>query len=301
MLWAQFPTDPLDRLEWERRASDIGAYRELYSYDHPTEPIGPEPTGDSPEKRAAWHAAFASMRPVDGIDLRSLPDGALLHRRGTYETETAWAPRHVGRELQQIRASADEASLAAIRSEAEERVARERGQEERAGRHAVLARSYLAMEATYRHRESELEQTMELRREWERATEAARRHALAADSELRRRHPEQRLEPLRSAEPAVTDQERAQLALTPGEFEYETPEWITRLAEERRAVREKLDERKGVRVPSEDPDREDEGEAWPAWAERDRDAVLQPPKPEMQPAAKVAERAEAESDPQAAS
>jgi len=89
----------------------------------------------------------------------------------------------------------------------------------------------------------------------------------------------------------VTDQERDQLALAPGAESYETPEWITRLAGERRAVRERLDERKGVRVPSQDPAYEDQGEAWPAWADRDRDAILQPPKPQMQPAPAVAERA----------
>ncbi len=160
MLSARYPIDPLDRLEWQRRAADIGAYRELYSYDHPTEPIGPEPTGDSPEKRAAWHAAFAALGPVEGVDLRGLPDGSLLHMRGTYAAETAWAPRHVGRELQRIRTSADDASLAAIRARAEERVARERGQDERAGRHGVLARSFAAMEAFYRAQESELDQTM---------------------------------------------------------------------------------------------------------------------------------------------
>ena len=37
------PDHPLDRLDWQRRASAIGAYRELYGYGHPTEPIGPEP------------------------------------------------------------------------------------------------------------------------------------------------------------------------------------------------------------------------------------------------------------------
>ena len=88
----------------------------------------------------------------------------------------------------------------------------------------------------------------------------------------------------------VTDEEREQLVLAPGAESYQTPEWITRLAAERRAVRERLDERRGVRVPSEDPDYEDEGEAWPAWAERDRDAILQPPKPEMRPAPAVLER-----------
>ena len=91
----------------------------------------------------------------------------------------------------------------------------------------------------------------------------------------------------------MTDQERELLALTPGPESYEPPEWITRLAAERRAVRERLDERKAVRIPSPDPDYEDEGEAWPAWTDRDRDAILQPPKPQMQPAPEVAERAAA--------
>ena len=173
--------------------------------------------------------------------------------RGTYETETAWAPRHVGRELQRIRISADDADLAVIRAQAEERVARERGHEEVATRHGVLARSYAAMESFYREQESELEQTMEVRRAWERATEPARRLAIAADSELRRRHPGQRFEPLRSAEPMVTDEQREQLVLSQGAVSYRTPEWITQLAAERRAVRERLDERRAVRVPSAEP------------------------------------------------
>jgi hypothetical protein len=121
------PDVPLDRLEWQRKAAAIGAYRELYGYQHATDPIGPEPTGDSPEKRAAWHAAFAALGSVDGVDVRDLPDGSLLLMRATYETETAWAPRHVGRELEQIRMSADDASLGAIRALAEERIARQRG------------------------------------------------------------------------------------------------------------------------------------------------------------------------------
>jgi hypothetical protein len=285
------PDDPLDRLEWQRRAAEVGAYRELYGYEHPDEPIGPEPAGDSPEKRAAWPSAFAALGPVDGVDLRGLPDGSLLHLRRTYETETAWAPRHVGRELERIRASADDASLAVIRARAEDRVARQRGQDEIAARHGVLAGSYAAMEAFYRKQESELELTMQTRREWERATEQPRRMAVAADAELRRRHPGQRFEPLRPAEPLVSEEEREQLVLAPGAESYQTPEWITRLAAERTAVRERLDERKGVRIPSADPDYEDQGEAWPSWKERDRDAILQPPKPEMRPAPALLERA----------
>lgn len=290
------PDDPLDRLEWERRAADVGAYRELYNYDHPTEPIGPEPTGDSPEKRAAWHGAFASMRPVDGFDLRSLPDGSLLHVRDSYETETAWAPRHVGRDLRQVRGGAETASLEAIRAQAEQEIAQQRGQHDRALRHGHLARSYQAMETAYQAQEAELAEQMEARREWEQVTRDSRRQALAADAEYRRRHPDHQLEPLRSAEPAVTEADHSLLELIPGAETYETPEWITRLAEERRAVREKLDERKGVRVPAEDPDYEDLGEAWPAWRERQRDAILQPPKPEMRPAPEVVRAAQTQTE-----
>ncbi len=284
------PDDPLDRLEWQCRAADVGAYRELYGYDHPADPIGPEPAGDSPDKRAAWHTAFAALGPVDGVDVRSLPDGSLLHMRATYETETAWAPRHVGRELRQTRVAADDAGLGVIRAQAEERVARQRGDLEVAGRHGALARSYAAMEAFYREQETELEQTMEARHDWERATEGSRRIAVAADSELRHRHPGQRFEPLRSAEPVVTEEEREQLLAVPDIASYQAPEWISRLANERRAVRERLDERRGVRIPSEDPDFEDEGEAWPTWHHRDSGAILHPPKPEMRPAPAIAER-----------
>jgi hypothetical protein len=284
------PDDPLGRLEWQRRAAEIGAYRELYGFEHPREAIGPEPTADSPEKRAAWHSAFAALGPMDGVDVRGLPDGSLIHMRATYQTETDWAPKHVGRELQRIRISAADASLAFIRPRAEERIALQRGQAEVAGRHGTLARSYAAMEAFYREHETELEQTMAVRREWEQATEASRRLAVAADAELRRRHPGQRFEPLRSAEPVVTDEDRSQLELDLGTERYRAPEWITRLAAERRAVRKRIDERKGMRIPNQDPDYQDEGEAWPAWPVPERDAILQPPKPEMRPAAGVLER-----------
>ena len=54
------------------------------------------------------------------------------------------------------------------------------------------------------------------RADWEAATRAQRHLAVAADAELRRRHPEQRFTPLRSAEPpAATDARRAELTVTP--------------------------------------------------------------------------------------
>jgi hypothetical protein len=44
-------------------------------------------------------------------------------------------------------------------------------------------------------------------------------------------------------------------------------------------------------VPSEDPDFEDLGPAFPSWNPPAKDAILQPPKPQIQPAAKILELA----------
>ena len=46
-------------------------------------------------------------------------------------------------------------------------------------------------------------------------------------------------------------------------------------------------------VPAEDPDYGYEGEAWPSHQRADRDAVLQPPDPELRPSPKVIENAQA--------
>ena len=96
------PAYPLDRLDWQRRAASIGAWRELSGHQHPADPIGPEPVAAVPDLRAAWHEAFAALRPTDGPDVRGMPDGLLCHLRDTYPTETAWAPPYVGDELRQV-------------------------------------------------------------------------------------------------------------------------------------------------------------------------------------------------------
>ena len=89
------PAHPLDRLDWQRRASSLGAWRELSGHDHPGDPIGPEPVAAAPDLRAAWHEALAALGPADGPDVRGMPDGTLLHLRDTYPLETAWAPQYV--------------------------------------------------------------------------------------------------------------------------------------------------------------------------------------------------------------
>ena len=139
-----------------------------------------------------------------------MPDGQLWLLPDTYAAATAWAPRHVGKELRLSRLGGFDAALGAIRAEAEADAAR-KADDDRAARHEHLAASYRALRDHYQQQEQSLAQAMADRREWEQATAHSRRLAIAVDAELRRRHPHQKIEPLRSAEPApVIDTERQQ-------------------------------------------------------------------------------------------
>ena len=296
------PADPDARRRWETKASAIGAYRETYGYDHPEDPIGPEPTSDAPDQRAAWHEAFTALGPADGPDVRAMPDGRLWLIRDTYTAETAWAPRHVGKELRLARLGAANADRDAIRAAAEADAARKADDHDRAARHDVLAASYRAMSDHYRQQETTFATTMDDRLKWEHATEQSRHLAVAADAELRRRHPDQRIEPLRSGEPAaISDTDRAELILTPDKKIAEMAAWISELATKRQSFREKLEELQGFKLPSEDPDWDDLGHAFPSWNPPGRDAILQPPKPQITPSAKILQLAgERDTEPEAA-
>ena len=286
------PEHPLDRLDWQRRASCIGAWRELSGHDHPTKPIGPEPAGAAPDTRAAWHEAFAALAPVEGPDVRGLPDGTLLHLRDTYPIETAWAPQWVGDELRQVRAGAWRARLAGLRAAADAHAADKNGHHDQADRKYELAASYQALHDAYRQRETIFAATMADRTAWEHATRAQCHLAVAADAELRRRHPGQPFPPLRSAEPEpATQAQRDDLTLTPGQPATETSQWIKDLAARHHTFAEQLADRQSQRIPSEDPDYDDLGLAFPAWTGPGTDAILQPAKPEIQPSPQILQRA----------
>jgi hypothetical protein len=296
------PEHPLDRRDWQKRAASIGAWRELSGYQHPTEAIGPEPAAAAPDLRAAWHEALAALGPADGPDVRGLPDGRLLHLRGTYPIETAWAPRYVGDELHQVRAAAWNANLAGLRASAEAEAAARRGEHEAAARQQQLGDSYQALHQAYRHRESVFAAVMADRADWDAATRAQRHLAVAADAELRRRHPGQHYPPLRSAEPQpATQAQRADLTLTPGQPIPDTGQWIKDLAATHHTFAGTLAERQSMTVPSEDPDYEHLGQAFPPWLGPARDAILQPPRPEITPSPQVLQRAtDRDADPEAA-
>jgi hypothetical protein len=285
------PVDPAARLDWRHKAASIGAYRELSGYDRPDDPIGPEPAG-TPDHRAAWHEALAALGSADGPDVRGMPDGRLLHLRDTYPIETAWTPPWVGDELRQSRTAAHDAHLAALRAAAEATAARNRGDHEQAARQQALAASYQAMGDIYRDHETVFAATMTDRADWERATRHQRQLAVAADTELRRRHPDQPWLPLRSAEPELTRAAQpGDPARTPEEDREQAARQISDLAAQHREFADKLAQRQSLEIPAEDPDYENHGPAFPAWRGPYPDAILQPPRPEIQPSPRILERA----------
>jgi AAA domain/TrwC relaxase len=282
------PTDPADRRQWEHRASAVAAYREMYGYDHPSDPIGPEPSRETSDKRAAWHQAFAALSPPGTADIRTMPDGQLWLIRDTYAAETAWAPRHVGKELRLSRLGAFDAALGAVRTDAEAAAARKASDPTRAERHETLASSYRALRDLYQQREHTLAQAMADRQEWEHATEKSRHLAIASDAELRRRYPNRKIDSLRSAEqePASgNDGELRHLALGGKLAE---PSTLTRdLAAQHQAFRARMGERHGLMASGEDLIWRDLGEpSPPEWAQR-WDSILQPPKPQITPSTAI--------------
>ena len=296
----ELPEDPVRRADWEDRAARLGAYRELYGYSAPADAIGPEPGKTSPEARADWHAALEALGHIDGIDLRGCSDAQLRLRRGTYAQETGWAPRYVGEELRLARLQIRTAFENAIREEHEARVATDSGT---ARRHEQLAAMWRAMQAKAAAVTDLLAEAQETRRQWEALTEPTRRIAVAADLELRRRHPDADLDPLTSAEPSggIPDRQESQpseaawgphrdvlgqaaLGLTPGTVNEAIPAQLDRIHENMRTAQARIDDLRDTRVPSEDPDEMGLGLAWDVLARRERDAILQPPRPQITPA-----------------
>jgi hypothetical protein len=69
------------------------------------------------------------------------------------------------------------------------------------------------------------------------------------------------------------------------------PQLVTDLAAAHRTFARRLADRQSLTVPSPDPGFGDLGQAFPPWPGRSRDAILQPPKPEIRPSPQVLERA----------
>jgi hypothetical protein len=220
-----------------------------------------------------------------------MTDGLLMRLRDTYPLETAWAPPWVGDELRKVRTCARDSHLASLRATAEATAARRDGENEKGSEQQALALSYQAMRDIYREHEAVLTTAMADRVDWERATRHQRQLAAAADAELRRRHPEQRWPPLRSAEPQLADEVQAEspnIASAPDTEEL--AQRVKDLAARHRQFAEKLADRQSLMIPAEDPDFEHGGPAFPTWTTPRRDAILQPPKPQIYPSERILER-----------
>jgi hypothetical protein len=279
------PADPATCHTWQAKAASIAAYRETYGYAHPGDPIGPEPSHHTPDQRAAWHQAFAALGQPGRPDVRSMPDGRLWLLRDTYAAETAWAPPYVGKELRLARLGAFDAALSAIRADAEAQAARKAGEHDRAGLQETLAASYRALRDLYQQREHTLAQAIANRHNWEHVTAPTRNLAIAADTELRRRHPGQAMEPMHSAEPVPASDNQCGIELS------ETTTQVRTLAAQHQAFREKTGQWPRQMAPRQDPGVAVLGETLPSWWAQHSDAILRPPKPEITPSAEILQRA----------
>ena len=148
-----------------------------------------------------------------------------------------------GDELRQVGLGAQEARLAAIRAAAEAAAAWER--------ETIFA----AVMADWA--------------DWYLATRQQRQLAVAADAELRHRHPDQKFPALRSAEPPpATQAQHDELILKAGEQIREISPWISELAARRREFQIRLSERRSLLLTTEDPDCADFAPAFDETTQR---------------------------------
>jgi len=213
------------------------------------------------------------MTRTDGIGFRSLPDRSLVLMAESYKQETAWAPPHVGRQLRDVRLGRETMRLQRIRAGAEAEAA---GDQRVAERHQGLAQEARALEVLYRSHEKVLSEAQADRETWERFSAGPREIAVQAQAEIQRRYPKFKIKPLQSAEPKAPEDGLSH------------PGWMAELEQQRANFRGELERRQGVEIPDEDPDIRGT-EAWPVWRAQ-KEAILQPPAPEIRPAEKVLEK-----------
>ena len=250
------PADPAARHDWEHKAAPIAAYREMYGYDHPDDPIGPEPSHQTPDQRAAWHQAFAALGPADGPDVRAMPDGRLWLIRDTYAAETAWAPR--------ARREGTAAGPARRLRRRPGRHPRRPPKPTPPARPATTtappgtrtwppATGPCATTTSSGNRSSP--------RPWPTGRNGSTPPPVPAPGHRRRRRttpppprPEDRAPALRRTSTRQRHRTRA-AAPSPGQELTETAAWIRDLAAQHQAFRGEMDERQRLMVPGEDPDR----------------------------------------------
>jgi hypothetical protein len=99
------PGDPAARLDWQARAASVGAYCEMSGNDDPADPVGPDPGPGAPDLRAAWREAATVLGSAADPGVRGMPDGLLLRLRRTCPAGTACESPRPADKLRQARAS----------------------------------------------------------------------------------------------------------------------------------------------------------------------------------------------------
>jgi hypothetical protein len=83
------------------------------------------------------------------------------------------------------------------------------------------------------------------------------------------------------------------LALRPEDASQPIPDELLRIGDDARRVQEEIDKLRTIPEYEEDDDASYLGPGWASLGRRDRDAILQPPRPELIPAKAVLEQAQA--------
>ena len=188
------PEHPLDRAAWEHKAGQVAAYREMWGWTHPSEPIGPRPGPQSPEACGSWQAAAEALDQQPG-DLSGHSDGQLWAWRSAFAREMAWAPLYRGEDLTMVRGEIRRAQVDADRARRDARAADTDEARQLLAERAAVAERWEQMTRDVADRLAEAQAGYDA---WEAATGPTRDRAVAADAELRRRYPDGVVEPLRT-------------------------------------------------------------------------------------------------------
>lgn len=295
------PEDAGERAAWEKSAGVVGAFRERFGWNHPGEAIGPRPATTHPEARAEWAGALEVMPRVDGVDVRDLTAGQLLARRAAAEREYAWQPPDAADELRLARKAGIGARVEAARAKYDAEAADRAGDLEAAARHRETERQHEVVAGLAGLQEEKLAEVHATRKRWNALTEATRRTGEAADLAAKQQGILPPDEKFLKDEPGVDDEREAEtqeerdkswlalLGLTPG-TDGRVPEVVEDKQRKAREAQEEINYRLSQRIPDEDPDFEDIGPAWKDDVAKERDAVIQPPRPDIEPAEQVKER-----------
>ena len=259
----------------DARKDRIGEHAAQHALPWAVAALGPVP--DDPRDRAGWQQRAAAI-------------GAWRELSGHADPADPIGPEPVAA-TPDLRAAWHEAFAALGPADGPDVRGMPDGHPDTAARQQELAASCHALHQLYQQRGTTLAATMADRADWDIATRAQRHLAIAADTELRRRHPAQHYPPLRSAEPATATGSQPELTPSADQPPGETGQLTNDLAAAHRTFAERLADRQSLRIPSQEPDYGDLGRAFPPWPSAGSDAILQPPKPEIRPSPYVLERA----------